>query len=357
MLGGCLDSLRGQVDEVVVVDTGSVDATPEIATEHGARLLRARWTGDFSAARNVALDAATGSWILYIDADERLVPEPGTSLQEIVSKTGGYAAFQVKFRPRVGYSPYRELRLFRADPRIRFEGRIHEYVLANVRRVCESDGLTIGQADTEIQHLGYEGDLSRKHERNLPILARAVEDDPDRVYYWWHLGETQAATGDTALAVEALRTALDTAGRTGTERGRLEAVLAAHALARVHLEAGDASAAAAALDRGLEMRPENPALLLLKGRALIDIGQYDEALSLLTRLPIDKPDAFFDPDMAYDLRVFGEWPLDLIGVAEFRQAHYAEARDAFAAAAVAANSPDAAKYRAKATVAAARAKA
>ena len=214
MLGGCLDSLKGQVDEIVVVDTGSVDATPQIAESYGARLLHHEWTGDFSAARNLGLDAATGDWILYIDADERLEVAQGRTLGEVVSAPG-HAGLEVRFRPRLGYSPYYELRLFLADPRIRFVKRIHESIMPDVLRVCESDGLTMGRTDVvSIQHLGYEGDQSHKHARNLPMLARAVMDDPDRVYYWWHLGDTLAAVGEREKAEAALRSGIETAKRT-----------------------------------------------------------------------------------------------------------------------------------------------
>ena len=72
-LGGCLESLSGIVDEVVVVDTGSVDETPDIARRFGAVVVHHPWREDFAEARNVSLDRATGRWILYIDADERLV--------------------------------------------------------------------------------------------------------------------------------------------------------------------------------------------------------------------------------------------------------------------------------------------
>ena len=72
-LEGCLRSLVDHVDEVVIVDTGSTDPSIEIAEHHGAKLHRFAWTGDFSAARNHGLDRCSGGWILYIDADERLV--------------------------------------------------------------------------------------------------------------------------------------------------------------------------------------------------------------------------------------------------------------------------------------------
>src|SRR5438552_2548557 len=73
-LPACLASLADVVDEVVLVDTGSVDRTVEIARAHGATVLHHSWSDDFSAPRNLGLDNARGRWILYIDADERLRP-------------------------------------------------------------------------------------------------------------------------------------------------------------------------------------------------------------------------------------------------------------------------------------------
>lgn len=92
VLERCLSSLSGAVDEIVVVDTGSTDATPEIAAGFGARVCRYDWCDDFSAARNVGLDAASCDWVLTIDAHEYLVwdgaPTPnGTSLRSLNSPT------------------------------------------------------------------------------------------------------------------------------------------------------------------------------------------------------------------------------------------------------------------------------
>src|SRR5258708_8519030 len=68
----CLRSLVGVADEIVVVDTGSNDETLEKARRFPIELSHFAWRGDFSAARNFAIEQATGDWILYIDADERL---------------------------------------------------------------------------------------------------------------------------------------------------------------------------------------------------------------------------------------------------------------------------------------------
>jgi tetratricopeptide (TPR) repeat protein len=345
-LGGCLDSLKGKVDEVVVVDTGSTDDTPDIAAAKGARLLRFEWIDDFAAARNHALEAAAGDWILYIDADERL--DSPVPLGAIVTPPG-HVAFKVKFRPRCGYSAYHEMRLFRADPRIRFEGRIHERVVPSIERVCRADGLLVGETDAAIQHLGYEDDQSRKHARNLPLLTRAVEDDPERVYLWWHLGETLSGVGRKRDAIEALRRAIDIGGKAATPRAPIEGSLAAQSLARLYLDASEAASAAEVIEQGLNMRPGDPALLLLKGRALIDLGRLEEASAHLAPLPREHPERFFDPDMAYDLRIFAEWPYALAGLAAFRLGRFKSAADAYEAASAAA--PHEEEYRIKATLA------
>ena len=69
-LARCLGSVREMMDEIIVVDTGSVDRTIEIAELFGARTYDFAWTEDFSAARNFCLSKASGDWIFALDADE-----------------------------------------------------------------------------------------------------------------------------------------------------------------------------------------------------------------------------------------------------------------------------------------------
>src|SRR5437588_10838427 len=83
-LDACLASLDGVVDELVVVDTGSRDRTVAIAEDHGARLLRHAWAGDFAEARNVALASTTGDSVLPIDPDEGLAPVPRSRVEELL---------------------------------------------------------------------------------------------------------------------------------------------------------------------------------------------------------------------------------------------------------------------------------
>jgi len=71
-LDHCLTSVQDLVDEIVVVDTGSHDATPNIARRHGAHLFEMPWPDSFAAARNESIRHATGQWLLWLDADEYL---------------------------------------------------------------------------------------------------------------------------------------------------------------------------------------------------------------------------------------------------------------------------------------------
>ena len=88
MLPGCLASVRGVVDEVVVVDTGSTDRTRQVAAEAGALVLDRPWDDDFAAPRNLALSRATAGWVLALDADERLAPSAGQVVLGAIARGG-----------------------------------------------------------------------------------------------------------------------------------------------------------------------------------------------------------------------------------------------------------------------------
>ena len=75
----CLMSIRDWVDEMIVVDTGSIDRTPEIAQELGAKVSHFPWIDDFSAARNESLRLASGEWLFWMDADDTIDADNGAS--------------------------------------------------------------------------------------------------------------------------------------------------------------------------------------------------------------------------------------------------------------------------------------
>jgi glycosyltransferase involved in cell wall biosynthesis len=78
VLEACLESLAF-ADEIVVVDSTSSDATPEIAARHGARVVRKEWLG-FGRQKQFAVEQATHDWVLCLDADERVSPRLAASI-------------------------------------------------------------------------------------------------------------------------------------------------------------------------------------------------------------------------------------------------------------------------------------
>lgn len=136
-LGRTLESLAW-ADEIVVVDAGSADATPEIARRHGARVLVREWPG-FGAQKQRALEAARGEWVVSVDADEVVTGELAASIADAVADPEGRAGFRMARHTRFlgtwlgsrGWWREWKLRLFRAD-RARFEDApVHEGVLVD----------------------------------------------------------------------------------------------------------------------------------------------------------------------------------------------------------------------------------
>jgi glycosyltransferase involved in cell wall biosynthesis len=130
-LPDCLSSLQAVADEVVIVDTGSVDGSVELARSFGARVLELPWRGSFSEPRNLGLDHVSGDWVLYLDADERVRPIARQRLVERL-QSAREVALRILLRPFAHATPYFEYRLWRNDPRIRFRGarRCFEWVAA-----------------------------------------------------------------------------------------------------------------------------------------------------------------------------------------------------------------------------------
>ena len=199
-LGRCLESVRGLVDEIVIVDTGSSDRTVEIARLYTDKIFGFGWNDDFSAARNFALDKTSSQWVLYLDADEELDTAPG-NIGELINNTSGLEAFFLPIHNMSEDSPgsfsrYMVLRLFRNSPRHRFQGSIHEQV--TVARP-ESVGMAEGPV---IWHRPVSGKgRNRKRGRNLALLKRAVEADPDNPFLQYYLGLEWLGLGRPLLSL------------------------------------------------------------------------------------------------------------------------------------------------------------
>lgn len=167
-------------DELIVVDTGSEDRTVEIAEAGGARVFSFPWRDDFSAAKNFALEQATGKWILFLDADEYFPPESISRARSLLEetdrdiRTAGILCRWVNFDEDNGMqlqSAAVQLRLFRNLLGLRYKGRIHEALDVPKRYKV------LATKEIEIHHTGYSQNIAAdKLLRNRRLLLRDIEE-------------------------------------------------------------------------------------------------------------------------------------------------------------------------------------
>jgi len=334
-LGPCLSSLAGLADELVIVDTGSTDASRDIARSHGARLGEFPWTGDFAAARNHALDLARGEWILWIDADERVLPFPRAELERVLSARDVLAC-RLWFTDLEGTTPHRKIRLWRNDPRLRFQGRIHENIATSIKAVVAEDGYEIADCEMEMTHLGYEGDISAKHRRNLPLLRQRLEEAPGIISNWLHLGGILTDLGEKEEAERVFVQAVALA-RQSPDRHPREAACYAELARSLAVTGGEPTPsrlaeAEAVLAQGLERHPGDRYLQWVDASYRMARGRFEEAVVILERLAGIDGERFRDPKVACDKRIFGEFAFDALGLCCFRLGRHAESAAWYASA-------------------------
>ncbi|MDO8541006.1 MAG: glycosyltransferase family 2 protein [Opitutaceae bacterium] len=207
-LPACLDSCRF-ADDVVVVDSGSTDGTPEIATAAGARVVDFRWDGNFPKKKNWALAQVPWKhdWVFILDADERITPELADELQAVAAgpspELAGYYVnrrfwFLDGWLKHCGYYPSWNLRFFR-HALGRFEqlpgladtgsgdNEVHEHVLLQGRA---------GRLRHELEHFAF------------PTISVWVEKHNRYSSWEARLANSAVGSADSAASAAALDPAL-----------------------------------------------------------------------------------------------------------------------------------------------------
>lgn len=318
----CLRSLAGNVAEIILVDTGSSDNTIEIARRYPIQLHHFRWCNDFSAARNFALGQATKDWILYIDADERLEIPDRDAFPRLFADQGK-VGWELQLHPRVGWTAYSELRLFRNDRRIRFEGVIHERIRPAVEAVARDESSSIGACNVKLRHVGYEADQRRKNSRNIPLLREYLSRDPSRLFCWWHLGECLRLAGDEDGAVQALEVgatrllALEAGAR---QLGDSVLYLSLLKMKHARGEAIDRLA-----DEALALFPDNLAIQWIAAQLAVERGDLDAARPVLEKIAAIDADTYFDPRLAYEQALFRHLSAESLALCHFRAGRFEDA--------------------------------
>jgi tetratricopeptide (TPR) repeat protein len=328
VLGRCLASVQGLVDEVIVVDTGSTDGTVHIARGFGAVVYTHPWADDFSRHRNQAVGYAGGDWILIMDADEVIARQDIEKIRELVRepKADGYRFILRNYennpalanlilnpgdyeeeRGFLGFIPVRLIRLFRNRKQIFFAGTVHETVDESFRKL----GLSFADTHIPIHHYGkvMNDCPSRKAEIYLNLGEEKLRQQPDNPSAYKGLTDQYLESGMPHKALDVLAEgiarfpelielrfnrglALDRLDRPREAQHDYEWVLgrmpghpgACHNLGRIYLDENKAGQAIQLLSRGVEKGVRHPAVFFLLGRAFSAARRWKEALDTFDRV-------------------------------------------------------------------------
>jgi len=187
-LPGCLESVKGFVDEIIIVDTGSTDNTIEIAKRFGAKVYHHAWENSFCKARNYSLKYATCDWILILDADEEIDKKDVHKLKEVIKDPVGkdHAGCEATHRVNVIYLPVfskhkgenglsaaASARIFRNHLGFHYEGIVHNALIFSG---------PVKKVNIKAYHHGYNQDeeqMERKFLRTSTLLKEQIKTNPE----------------------------------------------------------------------------------------------------------------------------------------------------------------------------------
>jgi tetratricopeptide (TPR) repeat protein len=268
-----LGPVRGLFDEIVVVDTGSTDSTVELAESYGARVQEIDWPGDFAAARNVSLAAATGDWIMWLDGDNSLTPQGVETLRVGLNEARDSIFWCTEVVVPQGERLIQK-RVFPKRPDVFFQGRVHEQLIhpTSFKSVMTA---------VEIFHWGYADKASAREKgiRNLRLLENMLLENGEDFYLHYQIGRTLYNLRDFVRALSWLNKASCSAEAPLVNRGLW--LHAGFLKAQVLERLGQFEQANCVLLESLSQAPDYAPACYGLGRQCFTAGQYEQAADYL----------------------------------------------------------------------------
>ena len=317
VLKRCLTSLEG-VDEIVVLDTGSYDETVDIARSFPhvkVERTEAVRPFHFAEARNRATALATQDWVLSIDADEVLRKGSLEVLRKAISDNAEATAILCTFinQSAEGKRTMQTMKkkVFRRDS-WKWRYRVHEQLEAL------KEPVVVGAPEVAIGHFPEE-DKTRRHGQNVELLRLLIQENPEYLRGFRHLGQELMLRGEYDEALGHLAKYVDATDEDAVERSQ-----AVCYMATCFVKKGNIDQAVKLYDRAYQMSPNRREPLFWGARVLYEASRFDEAMRWLEQciaVPVSvRPGSPLDED-----GIWGTEPQDVLRIIR-RQVKQAKAK-------------------------------
>jgi len=277
-LPGCLKTIEGLVDEIIVVDTGSTDRTKEIAAEYGAKIYDHPWQNDFSLHRNQSIDYATGDWILILDADEELDRSEHDMIRSAVKRKDIDAVSFVVYNKiqggRTGF--LNSHRLFRNKKEYRYSGIVHNQLMM--------DGITMS-TQLKVFHHGYglsEEKMNAKGKRSEALLLKQLEENPDNAFAHFNLAQIYRGLAEPEKSLKHALRVIDILSPENLDRRHVY-VMALDQIGCAYVGINDCESAKKYFYKALELKDDYLDPLFNLGYVYSKENNYDKADELFHR--------------------------------------------------------------------------
>jgi len=298
----CLKSIENLADEIVLVDTGSTDKTIEIAKKFGAKIFLFPWVDDFSAARNESLSHATGDWIIWLDADDRLYPTQHKKIKKLANGPSDQAYFFVLQNRGIDEAQCIQLRMFPNRPDIQFERPVHEQVGTSISKI----GLPMIKTDVSLIHTGYSSHevLQEKKKRYISMmenwLTKYPKDSLIRYQYAWAL-HTMDQHNE---AIDEFQILLQ-----DSSLEKMDAYIYLYSLimlGRSYLNVNQLENATEAFEKAEKVDNKLPFLKLSIAETHVNKRNYNTALEILEKLSLDSDKSISPFPLDYSILKYGK---------------------------------------------------
>lgn len=317
-LENCLNSIKDLVDEIIIIDTGSIDNSKEIAKKFTEKVYDFKWCDDFSKARNFSLSKATKQWILSLDADEIIADIDKEKIRKIielneadafyfnwrdyVNATGFYGWISSKADKykesniAQGFYNSKVLRFFKHQKQYFFEGKIHETPYNSIIKFSGK----IFDTDIVIHHFGNldKEKFIEKRKKYIELLKQRIKNkdfkEKAEDYVYFEIANELTNIGELKEAILFYEKAIEIN----------EIPLYLLGLGALYIHEKQYDNAEKILKKAVILEPQNPAIHNNLGVVYVEKKEYNKAIRKYEKAIEIKPDfadAYFNLGVVYKL--------------------------------------------------------